>query len=548
MATNIIPIPASGEPAVAGIASEPSGREPTAELSAGQVEVSFDAILQQLTEATPLVESQSAESIELPAETIEPEIEVEADGIVADAESAVNHHDFAPSLSPERIDAFLSLGQPIEFEAESENVATAELPDGAEPVATIHPDDPIQPTNPATVFDENAAVTPIVAQRSGETTVPIREHDDAAKTQPTEPTDADAEIPIVEQSHTSPTQLTDKAPSLESPAPAHHAQKAPIQPVDVDIDGEVQPRKTTESDGADATAEIDIQAPTDPAAGAKLATTPDAGAQVSSAIPAPPTVRKPSARTAEPASGPEIPEPESPIPTESRAELRPETTPITLGESPNQTTEASFTGDVVSQAIVPEHAGSDQPSSPLPSVPTETRLEPTAPPANRTSFDATTFSVDARPEATTVRGETVFRSLPGGMGEQVVAAVHQTLNSPEGSTEKAIFLELQPPELGRLRIRVEQGADSIATHIVASEASSGDLLSSRRDSLQDALSDLGFGEASVDISSSEDGQFFDDREFDQRQNNGSTHSYSRESERPEPIESRESDSGLNIIA
>ncbi|MEL6109123.1 MAG: flagellar hook-length control protein FliK [Planctomycetota bacterium] len=561
MATNIIPLPAAGEPGVVGAAAESTAPEPTRDASTQDVEVSFDAILQQLTEAVPVVEPHAPESIE--SELVLAESELEADDTAVDPESAIVHSGCASGLSPECIDAYLALGQPIEVEADGEVTAEPELVATPAPIDVLNLDLDDQAALPPPVqTSEDTPATPALDVPSTEAAPPLAPAvaaEDAPETVET-PVERDTSepLPITAPTETAPNAATTTPPKdttslVERRLSASDLKTTPLDSVDLEIDVETNAGDSIRFDQADApvavTQPTGTQEQVDPN---KLTTTVATQAPTAPTTSAPSgTVRKPSARPTDPTAGPDIPEPELELPSSERSESQIESQSATFAGSadPDPSLDVSFAGNLGGQPGASGQSGSAGVESLMTGIPIETRVEPSAAPNTPVSLeDASNFSVEARPETTTVRGETVYRSLPGGMGEQVVAAVHQTLNSPEGSTEKAIFLELQPPELGRLRIRVEQGVDSIATHIVASEASSSDLLSSRRDTLQNALSELGFGEASVDISSSQDGQFFDDREFDQRQNSDSTHRYSRESERPEPIESRESDSGLNIIA
>jgi flagellar hook-length control protein FliK len=93
-----------------------------------------------------------------------------------------------------------------------------------------------------------------------------------------------------------------------------------------------------------------------------------------------------------------------------------------------------------------------------------------------------------------------------GITEQVVSAVTQVIESADGSAVKTMFLELNPADFGRLKIQVEQTAESVAAHIIASEIVSSDLLASKKEALLEALSNLGFADASVDISHQESNQ------------------------------------------
>lgn len=83
---------------------------------------------------------------------------------------------------------------------------------------------------------------------------------------------------------------------------------------------------------------------------------------------------------------------------------------------------------------------------------------------------------------------------------QVATALLQLVEQPSGDSMRSVFIELQPAELGNLKIQVEQMGESIVTQVIASELVSSELLIQHRDVLVETLTDLGFENASVDIS------------------------------------------------
>lgn len=83
---------------------------------------------------------------------------------------------------------------------------------------------------------------------------------------------------------------------------------------------------------------------------------------------------------------------------------------------------------------------------------------------------------------------------------QAVDAMRTQFASFTDEPSQSISVELNPPELGRLQINVQQTSDQLVTHIVATDLGATDLLLHEKDFLLEALNELGFGDASVDIS------------------------------------------------
>ena len=83
---------------------------------------------------------------------------------------------------------------------------------------------------------------------------------------------------------------------------------------------------------------------------------------------------------------------------------------------------------------------------------------------------------------------------------QVDQAFRNKFSSFQDEPTQTISLELNPPELGQLQVTVEQSSDQMIAQIIATELNSAELLLREKDFLLEALSDLGFGETSLDIS------------------------------------------------
>jgi flagellar hook-length control protein FliK len=111
--------------------------------------------------------------------------------------------------------------------------------------------------------------------------------------------------------------------------------------------------------------------------------------------------------------------------------------------------------------------------------------------------DSATFNPAANSIARSVNAN---QFLPGPATLQAANAIQTKFTSFVDEPRQTISVELHPPELGRLQITVEQSSDHVIAQIVATEFNSTELLLQEKDFLQEALSDLGFGETTVDIS------------------------------------------------
>ncbi len=83
---------------------------------------------------------------------------------------------------------------------------------------------------------------------------------------------------------------------------------------------------------------------------------------------------------------------------------------------------------------------------------------------------------------------------------QLKVAILANAASIENDSTHTIQVDLHPAELGRLQIRIDQTGDQLTAKIVATEIASSELLMQDRQHLVQALNELGFGEASLDIS------------------------------------------------
>ena len=524
VATSIIPLPVSTEPG-----SITGQTESTTEASSEDgIAVSFDAVLQQLSAKIDVLEPETTDEIEDTATTDVPV------AVFTETEALLTIHP-SPEIAPEQVDEALASDSPSELTTSNETTdslipsapetsneqVVADLPVQAEPPQEI----PSNLQNEQTTTKNEPEALP-----NG----PVQLSDDRLPTSEplVLPTLTDAPEDTLPEGLVALVEAATEARPTDTTTPLIHDRPVPVDVLQAQsqalpeesqsADPQIQPPEILSEQ---AIPEIDLAPTVDIEPSAQQATIESAAASI-----APRAAAVSTQPSTVPERKPNTPEPRSPVPTNDAApEWTPEfptetepSLPTNDGEQPTPESiqQPSTDTSVDDRVNAPVLTAFDSPASAttgLPEAPI-TIAEPQVASANLTASadpidtpNADPRAADPRAGLTSVRGEVVYRSLPGGMGEQVVAAVHQTLNSVEGSSEKAIFLELQPPELGRLRIRVEQGADSITTHIVASEASSGDLLSSRRDTLQNALTDLGFGDASVDISSSQDGPFYRDR-------------------------------------
>ncbi|MEM8733682.1 MAG: flagellar hook-length control protein FliK [Planctomycetota bacterium] len=102
--------------------------------------------------------------------------------------------------------------------------------------------------------------------------------------------------------------------------------------------------------------------------------------------------------------------------------------------------------------------------------------------------------------------EAMMRAAEPGRAQatgQAVSVMTQMVESMGSEPVRVATVELQPIELGKLSIRIEQTGDSISATILASESSTSDLLNGQKSNLQEALADLGYEDASVDVSRGE---------------------------------------------
>lgn len=144
--------------------------------------------------------------------------------------------------------------------------------------------------------------------------------------------------------------------------------------------------------------------------------------------------------------------------------------------------------------------------------------------------------------------ESVLRGLAntrGAVVNQAVSVVTQTVESLGDERVRVATVELQPLELGKLSIRVEQAGDVITATILASDVNTSELLESQKSNLEEALADLGYDQSSVDVSH---GESSDGETNEQNgRSNPSMIVQAGESESSLP-DSNQTLAGLNIIA
>lgn len=128
---------------------------------------------------------------------------------------------------------------------------------------------------------------------------------------------------------------------------------------------------------------------------------------------------------------------------------------------------------------------------------------------------------------------------------QVQEVLKVNLNPHSDDSLQTISIELHPAELGELLVRVEMGPDKLVAQILAAEFAAAELLLNEKDFLLEALSDLGFDEASLDISHGET-----TAEHGDDQSDGKTLAQSKqESNQVDGTDSwRKSTTGIDVIA
>ena len=130
--------------------------------------------------------------------------------------------------------------------------------------------------------------------------------------------------------------------------------------------------------------------------------------------------------------------------------------------------------------------------------------------------------------------------------KQVAEAIFQVVDSAEQQElVRSVSLDLQPEELGRLRIHIEQTAESISATIVAAEAASNDLLQSQKQKLLESLAGLGYEHTNVDISHDQNRSSDQSDHRSRKANTNSPAQRSRKSDLDTRVETHPS--GLNIV-
>ncbi|QEG23360.1 flagellar hook-length control protein FliK [Mariniblastus fucicola] len=86
------------------------------------------------------------------------------------------------------------------------------------------------------------------------------------------------------------------------------------------------------------------------------------------------------------------------------------------------------------------------------------------------------------------------------VASQASQAIQTKFASFKDEASQTISLTLHPAELGQLQITIEQTSDQMVAQITASDFNSTEMLLQEKDFLLESLSELGFGETSLDIS------------------------------------------------
>ena len=167
-----------------------------------------------------------------------------------------------------------------------------------------------------------------------------------------------------------------------------------------------------------------------------------------------------------------------------------------------------------------------------------------SPNGNDITLPASTTTAQSTVEATGLVGGMENASATS-LTDQTVAAVATVIESSDGKSRTMSF-NLEPADLGKLTIQITQSGEAIAAQIIASELASSDLLSAQKETLQETLSELGFDDASVDVS--HDSQTSrDDKETSSQQNAARSFTFSANQMAPlTPTIS--SGNGLDIVA
>ncbi len=130
----------------------------------------------------------------------------------------------------------------------------------------------------------------------------------------------------------------------------------------------------------------------------------------------------------------------------------------------------------------------------------ETSEQPSVVPID-SPFDASQMSVDQEIIETLSLEEFISQSTASPEAVKKTAEViNDAMRSSLQLEGQTVRVEIHPAELGTLKIQVTQSDQAIETQIIATEFVTSELLTSHRDQLMEALSDLGFETSDVNIS------------------------------------------------
>ncbi|MCS7469501.1 flagellar hook-length control protein FliK [Stieleria sp. ICT_E10.1] len=128
--------------------------------------------------------------------------------------------------------------------------------------------------------------------------------------------------------------------------------------------------------------------------------------------------------------------------------------------------------------------------------------------------------------------------------KKTAEVIHDAMRSSLQLEGQTVRVEIHPAELGTLKIQVTQSDQAIETQIIATEFVTSELLTSHRDQLMEALSDLGFETSDVNI-------FYEDQsstESESRQAPAEHRYQSKPETQSQVSRASVSGGGVNIVA
>lgn len=161
---------------------------------------------------------------------------------------------------------------------------------------------------------------------------------------------------------------------------------------------------------------------------------------------------------------------------------------------------------------------------------------------NSTDSNATEFSASITEESK------AYQSAQKAIVDQAAEAVRSQLDAQIQSAERWLTLELSPPELGQLTLRVEKTDTGISAQIFANSPQSQTILQSEQGQILATLSDHGIQLESLDVTSGDPSQETEQNHQQQNQSNSRGHSngFKRNSQNIATQNSQSSDYILDI--